>query len=344
MLENSVISTINTLTQGKFFTLRDNFFPDLNSYCNPGYGALYKNICNLEYKKANIQTGIYLTGYLLSNLALYSLAICASLSAIWFLSNFLLDPMRNNIRKTETPTRVDQPKICHLAQQGSFARAEIGHLLSQGVDIDTQDNDGNTPLALALQKGDINMALFLLDRGANLLVENYTGKMALINIIDSDKPALVTFFIYNYVHDIQKINHQGQKALFALAAKQGNFTRAEYLIKNFNIDINTLLDAEKNTALIYAAFHGNKEAIKRFFRYGALINHRNADGNHALIHAVLANQLDAIKALLEKGASRNLQNYEGISAVNIASSRQLLQPNIFALFAEPAVPNPGPAI
>jgi ankyrin repeat protein len=45
-------------------------------------------------------------------------------------------------------------------------------LLSKGADIHTEDNDGQTALHWALERGDKNIVEFLLSKGANVNVED----------------------------------------------------------------------------------------------------------------------------------------------------------------------------
>ena len=107
---------------------------------------------------------------------------------------------------------------------------KIKHLISHGVDVDTPDELGITPLMGALVLGQIKTAEFLVNKGADVNARDKDGYTALMWII--------------------------------LVGSSENQTKAvEFLINN-GADVNARDDAMGFTALMYASLTGNTEMVK----------------------------------------------------------------------------------
>lgn len=61
--------------------------------------------------------------------------------------------------------------------RGNFAK--VKQLVSQGLDINQQDKDGNTALMISSRNHNLNITKFLLANGANKLIKNQKGQTAL---------------------------------------------------------------------------------------------------------------------------------------------------------------------
>lgn len=118
-------------------------------------------------------------------------------------------------------------------------------LISNKTDINTRDEEGNTPLISACKYNNIEIALILLNEGAKLNIQNIFGDTALI---------FASMWGYK---DLVKllINHRA------------------------NIDIQ---NNEGETALITATKHGRTDIVQLLINRGANINIKDAYGNNAL--------------------------------------------------------------
>ncbi|MHB9147106.1 MAG: ankyrin repeat domain-containing protein [Candidatus Amoebophilus sp.] len=71
--------------------------------------------------------------------------------------------------------------LLHLAaSRGYLQLANL--LIEQGIEINAQNNDGDTPLHLAAWEGHVEMARHLLEKGAILNVYNNNGLTAMDSI------------------------------------------------------------------------------------------------------------------------------------------------------------------
>ncbi|GEM_PF-4512153 len=69
------------------------------------------------------------------------------------------------------------------------------NLLDRGVDINTRDGFGRTPLIRASQLGNMQMVRYLLDHEADLRLEDYSGYTALHWAIHENRPEVVRFLL-----------------------------------------------------------------------------------------------------------------------------------------------------
>jgi ankyrin repeat protein len=99
--------------------------------------------------------------------------------------------------------------------------------------------------------------------------------------------------------------------LLILVTKNKNLTILRILINN-GIDIESK-DADGNTALIFAAKHGDENIIKLLLNYGANVNASNNNDENVLMHACIyyshKNSINIFRLFLEHGADINGKTY-----------------------------------
>ncbi|CAL1382831.1 unnamed protein product [Linum trigynum] len=183
------------------------------------------------------------------------------------------------------------------------------------LDVDTKDEDGETPLLHAAQQGHNDTAKYLLERGASPKIPSDMGATAL--------------------------HH---------CAGTGNIELLKYLLsKGMEVD----LDSDAGAPLVWAAGNGQKEALKVLLEHHANPNAETEDGVTPLLSAVAANSsactellvqaganvnvlaggatplhiaadhgnIEMLKCLLEAGADPNKVDDDGLKAIQIAASR-----------------------
>ena len=79
-----------------------------------------------------------------------------------------------------------------------------------------------------------------------------------------------------------------------------------------------LYDANKTTALLYAAFKGRTEIVDLLLTNGADPNLQGTDGRTALILATHMKRTKTIDLLINNGADLDIQDKEGKTALNWA--------------------------
>lgn len=163
----------------------------------------------------------------------------------------------------------------------------VQELLQQGMEIESTDLVGNTPLIFAARYGRNDEARFLIEQGADVNARSKTGGTPLreaVNKMDAETVRLM-------------------------------------LDAGAMVDVK---DVEGETALFYAVRHGFLDALEMLLAHGADPNVRNNNGDTSLMYAVRQDVPWSdhgtliISALIMKGADPNLVNYNRESAICIA--------------------------
>jgi ankyrin repeat protein len=151
-------------------------------------------------------------------------------------------------------------------------------------DVHASGGSRTTPLHAAVDKGHMEVALFLLDHGADVNARD-----------DEDATPL------------------------HLASQQGDAMVMRSLIDH-GADPNAE-DWGKATPLLYASEHGRLKATWLLLEHGADTNHRDEDGWSPLDRASLGGHYDIAQSLLDHGANVNSQHDCGWTSLHRASAR-----------------------
>lgn len=166
---------------------------------------------------------------------------------------------------------------------------EVKNLLARGEEsVNEKDkNYGNiTPLFLAVENGNIEMAQTLLDFGAKINARNNDRQTPLMLLDDDAAPNLVRLLIKHGA----KINS---------------------------------IDKEGNTALLLASRYAKSEVLQILINQGADVDAQNKAGQTALMNAAAEGNLENVKALIQAGANVNLKNKDGEAALDLAASEEI---------------------
>ncbi|KAJ4955154.1 hypothetical protein NE237_011937 [Protea cynaroides] len=148
------------------------------------------------------------------------------------------------------------------------------------LDVDTKDEDGETPLLHATRQGHTETAKYLLECGANPSISSDLGATAL--------------------------HH---------AAGTGNIELLKFLLSK-GVDVDAQSDA--GTPLIWAAGHGQQEAVKVLLENHADPNAETDDDITPLLSSVAASSLPCLELLIQAGANANV-SAGGATPLHIAA-------------------------
>ena len=165
------------------------------------------------------------------------------------------------------------------ARMGSVKVSQF--LLSQGADVNSLTNRGESPLHWATSKGDIELIRFLLSNGA---------------VVD-------------------EIAHNDGTPL-QIAAYEGNIEVAEFLIsKGACINYDDSLGIHADTPLHKAIQGGRIELVKFLVSKGANVNEASYRSGTPLQIAVKNGNVEIIEFLVSKGANANPQNVSPLHTI-----------------------------
>jgi ankyrin repeat protein len=218
-----------------------------------------------------------------------------------------------NLRNSEGKT-----PLYRAAEQGDLQ--EVRKLVEQGADINSSNlylDDGSAltrwipsdrfaagfrPLHVAVEKGHIEVAKYLLVNDADVNARTQQGQTPLFMGAASAEAELVELLVENGA-EIDPVDQQGVTPL-STAARNGHVPAVRLLLsKGALVD---RPDHDGRTALHYASEKGSNDVVKLLLEGGADPNQPMKDGQTALQAAILAGHEDIAAMLLEKGADPNL--------------------------------------
>ena len=174
-----------------------------------------------------------------------------------------------------------EPRLITAAK---YSNKEIMQkLLDFGVDID-ETFEGETAVMFALKTGNIENLLFLIDRGADIKLENNKAEDLIDIVIKQDS-----------IEALEILAHKG-------------------------IDV-TQVPANKEPRLMISVESKQGKSLQKLLEFGVDID-ETFEGETALMKAVRYNRPGLVKLLLENGAEAKILNNEGQTAWDLAKSYQ----------------------
>ncbi|HSK70508.1 MAG TPA: ankyrin repeat domain-containing protein [Pyrinomonadaceae bacterium] len=165
---------------------------------------------------------------------------------------------------------------------------EVRNLIYKGEDVNGKEKDSNakTPLFLAIENGNVEIAEILLSFGAKVNARDKSKQTPLMQLFD-DTPAELARLLIRYG---AKIN---------------------------------VTDEDGNTPLILAAEDASAEILQILIDYGADVNAKNKEGQTALLRAAFEDNLEKVKVLVLAGADVNAKDKDGKSALDLTDDEEI---------------------
>ena len=187
----------------------------------------------------------------------------------------------------------DEDYIIHTASKGGHLPIVEYLIEKQKMDIDLKGSLGNTPLHYSCEVGYLQVAEYLISKGANINAKNVLG---------------------NYI--------------IHSASEGGLLPIVQYLIEKQKIDINIKGD-EEITPLHCACKKGHLQVVEYLISKGADIEATNEDGWTPLHYALWYGQSDIENYLVSKGANQKARDNNGNTPYDMTSSDDNLLHVIF---------------
>ena len=127
------------------------------------------------------------------------------------------------------------------------------------IDVNLKDIVGRTPLHIAAEKGNIDVAMFLIENGANVNVADANGNTPLVFIINKTGNLKITERLLEKGASVNAQNRTGETALM-YAAWHGHSAIVQLLLEN-RADV-ALKNRKGNTALTLAESKGHQEIVE----------------------------------------------------------------------------------
>ncbi len=179
-------------------------------------------------------------------------------------------------------------RMVRAVESGDLGEVKVRVAMGERVNVKDKNYNGNSPLHVAVEYGNLEITQFLLGAGAKINSKNAEKQTPLMMLDDDAEPELVNLLISHGA----KIN---------------------------------LVDKQGNTALMRAAEYAKPEVLQALISAGANVNAVNKKGRTALIAAADEGNLENLKLLLGAGANVNAVDKEGKTALTESGSEEVKQ-------------------
>ncbi|GFT56280.1 hypothetical protein NPIL_467881, partial [Nephila pilipes] len=187
------------------------------------------------------------------------------------------------------------------------------HMIQHGADVNDLCH-GQTPLHLAVEKNDIEMAEILIHNRADIDAENAPGLSLLCPAVRNNNKEMVKMLLKCGAD----INAEGCLPL-ATAINFGLNDIAEILLKNEEIDIDNY-GIDGNSLLQIAAIRGNCFIVELLLGKGVSVDAVNLSDKISPLHcAADAGYVEIVKTLLNNKAKINVFRKDGLTPLHLAS-------------------------
>lgn len=201
--------------------------------------------------------------------------------------------------------------LIHVAA-GMGDLTQIKAFIENGIDVNTRNKDGFTPLYAACSRGHADVVKFLIDNGADVNAKDDYGQAPIDVAAERNRRNLVQLLVAKGA-EISTIH---------LAAYLGDVTKVEGFIEK-GVDVNIARGPKDDTPLHYAvkSRSGSVDVIKLLVDSGADVNARNTSGDTPLHYAAKYDRKDIFQLLVSKGADVVIKNDRGRTPKDIVAMR-----------------------
>lgn len=182
-------------------------------------------------------------------------------------------------------------------------------LIDNKANINYTDENGFSPLNIAIESGDMELTKFLITNGANVNSLMQDGVSLIGYAIAQNNMDLLQILIENGANVNYTNGDSWANTPLQTASRLGLDNVVRILLTR-NVDINAI-DMNGNTALHTAALNSQLSVVKLLLEKNPNLNIQNKVGNTALHLAVISGNIDIVGELVLKGANTRIRNNDG---------------------------------
>ena len=193
-------------------------------------------------------------------------------------------------------------------------------LLQNGANAESRDIEGQTPLHIASDRGYVDIVKLLIDdHGADLNAKNDGHETPLLLALKSGQEKVVNMLMAGGAD----ANHQDRNGWTPLhvASQQGYNYIVQLLLNSGRVPNVNFQDINHNTALHIASCHGKAAVVRTLLDRGANVEARDRQGGTPLHDASRNGHLEAVCLLLQHGADSGARNRRGETPFQMASRK-----------------------
>lgn len=191
----------------------------------------------------------------------------------------------------------------------------VEYLLKRGAKVNARDDEGKTPLIVAVASGDISLISGLLAYGADPNAQDHDGWTAAMHAVRSNEPKIFRL-MGQYKANYNLVNSDDMTAL-AMAVMNNKANAAVAMLDN-GAKPDFAMGAAKYNALMLAVKKGNQQMAQTLLQYKANPNAKNTGGLTPLMIAAFSNHDMIVSLLLKAGANPKFKDDHGKTALMLA--------------------------
>ena len=192
-------------------------------------------------------------------------------------------------------------------------------LLERGADMGSRDSQSQTPLHIAVYRGYTEVVSLLIFRGADLNAEGSNRETSLYLALKEGRRNIAELLLEHKAD----VNHPDMRGItpLHLASLHGRNDIVQFLLDHdANMDLH---DNRSLTPLHHASMGGLNDIVQLLLDRGADANLPGNRGFTALHHASVRGRNDIVQSLLDRGADTNCQDNRGWTPLHHVSHRGL---------------------
>jgi len=188
-------------------------------------------------------------------------------------------------------------------------------LWQKGADVNEQDRSGDTPLNIAIENNQVELAEFLIVVAhANINRQNLEGRSPLALACLQGMLKTVKLLLH-YGADAQYKDMHGMTP-YLLAARHGHCRILEELLKLLGDHVINDPDERGASAIILATKEKHSAMVMLLLdKTGIDVDHQDGHGNTALMAASMQGKADMVTLLVNANAKLDLQSHKGNTAL-----------------------------
>lgn len=228
----------------------------------------------------------------------------SQLQKIGHLINTLTSDVLNTFLPNKSPENKQSSSSSNQVVHNYAAKGDhhnLKMLLSNpSINFDTPDEEGNTPLFLAMSSGSIETVNFFIERQCRLNFQNTHGQTPVFEALHTNNMEFIDSVLKIESLDRNICDENGQSILHVSVIN--GFINSSLALINMCPELANTQDKHGKTPLMYAAEGGYVNIIKILLNDKVEINLSCRDGWTAIMYATRAGALDIMSLLIAHGA------------------------------------------